>query len=143
MEAEKSGNRKYLVCFVIEPAEIARAVALCGGIQVVVRQDLWERIRELLKLPASTSSSSVLYSAWKDFFPQYSAEVSSSSSSSSSASASVSLTSSGRGTQRVKVNVTPETAKKQKSLDDKTLLVVGEAQSKNNSRKRNRFASQY
>jgi len=26
-------------------------------------------------------------------------------------------------------------------LDDKTLLVVGEAQSKNNSRKRNRFAS--
>jgi hypothetical protein len=69
-KAEKLPRRR-LKGAIIEPADIAKVVASLGGINYVVQKRKWQAVRELLKLPQTSSSGNTLYRVWKLYFPKF------------------------------------------------------------------------
>jgi hypothetical protein len=67
-------TRRRLKGALIEPFEMARAVASMGGINYVVQKRKWQAVREKLNLPQTSSSGNTLYRVWKLYFPKYSGQ---------------------------------------------------------------------
>ena len=69
-KAEKQ-TRRRLKGALLEPYDMARVVAGIGGISVVVQKRKWQKVREQLNLPQTSSSGNTLYRVWKLYFPKW------------------------------------------------------------------------